>query len=195
MKTNINSVKGKYTVNMLMTLVFLALAYSGFFRGGERGHFPRSGNGSHAFRDNEERHSLQNPGSLEQDFYMENFTPVLRDKGMDFHTIAGLIWLVFMALHIWQHRSWYKKWLLFRNIRNNKMLSFTILIFILLSLSGISLAFHLIPRELLNVREIHEPLSQLMGILTVIHIVQRYNWIVTTTKRLVFKFRLSVTNA
>jgi hypothetical protein len=194
MKTIIRTVQGKYIVNMLMIAIFAALAFSGLFRGGEGGHHASSGLRSEQFHNRGEGIPLIEQGDAERDFYFADFRPP-GGKEMDFHTIAGLIWLFLMALHIWQHWSWFKRMFTFKHISNNKLLSITILVFILLSFSGISLAFHLIPRGLFNVKEVHEFLGQILGILVVIHCIQRFKWIVTTSRNLFNRFRLSVSHA
>jgi hypothetical protein len=194
MKTIINTLQGKYIINILMIAVFAALAFSGLFRGGEGGHHSGPGFRSEQFHHRGEGIPLVEQSNTERDFYFADFRPP-GEKEMDFHTIAGLIWLFLMALHIWQHWSWFKKLFTLKHIRNNKLLSTTILVFILLSFSGLSLAFNLIPRGLFNVKEVHELLGQLLGILVVIHCIQRFKWIVATTRNLTSRFRLSVYNA
>jgi hypothetical protein len=195
MKTFIHSLTGKYFVNILMTAIFTALAISGLFNGGGGSHHSRSGFRAEQFIGRGERFSLPEQGNSRKDFYLQDFRPAHREKQMDFHTIAGLLWLFLMFLHIWQHWNWFKRVFSFQHIRNNKLLSFTILVFVLLSFTGMSLAFHLIPRGLFNVKEIHELMGQLLGILVVIHCIQRYKWIISTTRNLINRKKWAVTNA
>jgi hypothetical protein len=195
MKTIIKTLQGKYIINMLMIVIFAALAFSGLVRGGEGGHHSGRDFRSEQFHHRGEGIPLIEQGGAERDFYLADFNPMPGEREMDFHTLAGLIWLLLMVIHIWQHWGWFKRLFTFKHIWNNKLLSITILVFILLSFSGISLAFHLIPRGLFNVKEVHELLGQLLGILIVIHCIQRFKWIVTTSRNLFNQFRLSVSRA
>jgi hypothetical protein len=195
METIIKTLKGKYIVNMLMIGIFAALAFSGLFPGGEGAHHSRSGFRTEQFHNRGERISQLERGKAENDFFMTDFRAVPREREMDFHTIAGLIWLFLMLIHIWQHWNWFKRLFSFQHIKNNKLLSITILVFILLAFSGVSLAFDLIPGGMFNVKEVHELLGQILGVLVVIHCIQRYKWIVATTRNLTSRLRLSLSNA
>jgi hypothetical protein len=194
METIIKTLKGKYIVNMLMIGIFAALAFSGLFHRGDGEHHSRSGFRSEQLHYRGDKVPILEQGT-ERDFFRDDSMPMQREGGMDFHTIAGLIWLFLMLFHIWQHWNWFKKMFSFQHIRKNKLLTITILVFILLACSGVSLAFDLIPRGVFNVKEVHEFLGQSLGVLVIIHCIQRYKWIVSTTRNLVGRFRLSVSNA
>jgi hypothetical protein len=194
METAMNTLTGKYIINMLMIGIFAALAFSGLIPGGDGEHHSRDGFRSEQLHYRGESLPILEQGT-ERDFFREDFRPMQRERGMDFHTIAGLIWLFLMLFHIWQHWNWFKRLFSFQHIRKNKLLSVTILVFILLSCSGISLAFDMIPGRLFNVKEVHEFLGQSLGALLIIHCIQRYKWIVSTTRSLTNRFRLSVSNA
>jgi hypothetical protein len=194
MKTALNTLTGKYIINILLIGIFAALAFSGLIPGGEGEHHSRDGFRSEQLHYRGESFPILEQGK-ERDFFREDFRPMQREREMDFHSIAGLIWLFLMLFHIWQHWNWFKRLFSFQHIRKNKLLSLTILVFILLSFSGVSLAFDLIPGGLFNVKEVHEFLGQLLGILVVIHCIQRFKWIVATTRSLAGRFRFSISNA
>jgi hypothetical protein len=183
MKTKINSLKGKYIINMMMIVFFGMLVYTSF--SGEEGK-----------RQRPDRNSLY--GYLDtQEQFMQNevtesgrFIPGMdgaENKGSgdnDLHDFAGLVWVGLMLIHIFQHLNWYKKILSPRHILNNKLLTFTLIIFFFLALSGINLSFEIIPRQVFNFREFHEFLGRICIGLILIHIIQRWKWIVMTTKKL-----------
>jgi len=187
MKTSSCHFYGKYTINMLMIVTFAALAFSGLFDG-EGGH--REGH-----RENFRDHSQMFIQDISAGEVRESVTgslpltdqPGTKEIELNFHAVSGLVWISLMLFHIFQHGAWFKKMISIRHMLRNKLLSITVLVFIILALSGICLAFNLIPGGSFNPKEIHEVSGQLLGILVIIHLIQRYKWIVATTKKVFVK--------
>lgn len=193
MQNLINTSAGKYVVNVLLVIFFVVIAVTGLFfmEGGKS-----SGNGNRhnqeQFAGNYERsnrHELQ--GSV-------NFN---RQRGFErgggegsegLHQVAGIIWLILMFLHIWQHLNWYKKMFSLKHIRKNKLLTGTLVVFLLLVLTSIGLLTEIIPRGFFNLKEIHGFFGQVLVGLMLIHIIQRAKWYITTTKKLINQKALSV---
>lgn len=188
MKNPINSTAAKYIVNILMIGFFVALAYTGLF-GGEGGrHEGRQGEGREGRherfeqgREQFERHEMDRAAS---------FTPGADSrgehggKGLGDHDIYGIVWLVLMALHTYQNWGWYKKLFSPKRILKTKLLTATVVAFVILALSSIALLFHLVPRGFINVKEIHEISGYLMVGLVLIHTIQRVKWYVKSTRKL-----------
>lgn len=188
MKNPINSTAAKYIVNILMIGFFVALAYTGLF-GGESGrHEGRPGEGRESRherfeqgREQFERHEMDRaagftPGA---DFRGEH-----GEKGLGDHDIYGIVWLVLMALHTYQNWGWYKKLFSPKRIMKTKLLTATVVAFVILALSSIALLFHLVPRGVINVKEIHEISGYVMVGLVLIHTIQRVKWYVKSTRKL-----------
>lgn len=188
MKNPINSTAAKYIVNILMIGFFVALAYTGLF-GGEGGrHEGRPGEGREGRHERFEQGREQFERS-EMD-RAAGFTPGADfkgehgGKGEGNHDIYGIVWLILMALHTYQHWGWYKKMFSAKHILKNKLLTATVVVFVILALSSIALLFHAIPRGFINIKEIHEISSYLMGGLVLIHTIQRLKWYVKSTRKL-----------
>ncbi len=194
MKNPINTTAAKYIVNILMIGFFVALAYTGLFGSEGERHEGRPGERHERFSENREQFEhgdSENTAAFnpEQDFR----GPRSEEEG-GHHDIYGIIWLVLMVLHTWQHWGWYKKMLSSKHILKNKLLTATVVVFIILALSSIALLFHAIPRGIINIKEIHEISGYTMVGLVVIHVVQRLNWYVKSTRKFFFKNELKTVN-
>ena len=187
MKNPVNSTAAKYLVNILMIGFFVALAYTGLFgkggphegRPGERheGRHERFEQGREQF----ERREMDNAAGFtpNADFRGEH-----GGKGLGDHDIYGIVWLVLMALHTYQNWGWYKKLFSPKRIMKTKLLTATVVAFVILALSSIALLFHLVPRGVINVKEIHEISGYVMVGLVLIHTIQRVKWYVKSTRKL-----------
>lgn len=198
MKNPINSIAAKYIVNVLMIGFFVAPAYTGLFGGEEERHEGRPGehreNRHERFSEDRERFEREDSEKTAA------FNPTQdlgnrRGEEEGNHDVYGIIWLVLMALHIYQHWEWYKKMFSAKQILKNKLVTATVLVFVILALSGIAILFHAIPRGFINIKEIHEISSYLMVGLVVIHVVQRFNWYVKSTRKLFGKKKVETTTA
>jgi len=187
MRNLINSSAGKYVVNVLMILVFIALVVTGLFsdEGGKPGH---GGENRHAqfiqVQDKSEANITTAAGTFVRN---ENFGPGQgegREGGEGNHELYGIMWLILMALHTWQHWNWYKKLLSWKHIINNKLLTATLFLFVLLVLSSIIIITEIMPRGLFNLKELHGFIGQVLIGFVLVHIIQRVKWYVTTTHRL-----------
>lgn len=186
MKKPINSTAGKYIVNVLMIVIFVALAYTGLFDGGR--HEGRPGE-RHEDRPEYSSQSREGFESAETDKAAvfdanQNFKGERNGEPIGDHAIYGIIWSVLMALHIYQHWEWYKKMFSAKHLLKNKLLTATVVAFAVLILSGIVLLFHLVPRGFINIKEIHEISGYLIVALILIHVIQRINWYVKSTRKL-----------
>lgn len=184
----INSLTGKYAVNILLIVVFSGLAITGiFFMEGGRGkegtgeiRQERSAPGSE-ISDRSERH-----GHRSNDM-REGFAGGRGEGnggGEGIHQTLGILWLMLMFLHTWQHWSWYKRLFTWKQVMQNKLLTGTILLFGLLVLSSFGLWIEVIPGGLLNIKEFHGFVGQVLTGLVVIHTIQRIKWYVTSTQKL-----------
>ncbi len=99
------------------------------------------------------------------------------------HQIWALLFLTLMSIHIYLHWSWFKTAIGKFRLRNNKLLALTILVFTLMIISALLMFFHLVPREF-EMGEIHFRLGLLLMTLLIIHIVQRFKWIVSVTRKM-----------
>lgn len=198
MKNPINTTAAKYIVNVLMIGFFVALAYTGLFGGEGERHEGRPGerHGNRHERFSEDRERFEHEDSekaaafnFSQDFGNRHGG----DEGN--HNIYGIIWLVLMALHTYQHWGWYKKMFSAKHILKSKLLSATVVAFVILALSGIALLFHAIPRGFINIKEIHEISGYVTVGLVVIHVFQRLNWYVKSTRKLFLKREIETANA
>lgn len=187
MKNPINSTAAKYIVNILMIGFFVALAYTGLF-GGEGGrHEGRPGEG-HEGRHERFEQSREQFERREMD-RAASFTPGAdftgeHGGGLGDHDIYGIVWLVLMVLHTYQNWGWYKKLFSPKRILKTKLLTATVVVFVILALSSIALLFHLVPRGFINVKEIHEISGYVMVGLVLIHTIQRVKWYVKSTRKL-----------
>lgn len=187
MKNLINSSAGKYVVNVLMIIIFIALSVTGLFsdEGGKPGH---GGENRHAQFSQVQDKSDANATTADATFIRnENSSPGHgegREGGEGNHELYGIIWLILMALHTVQHWNWYKKVFSWKHILNNKLLTSTLVLFVLLALSSIAMVTEIIPRGLFNLKELHGFLGQVLLGFVLIHIIQRVKWYITTTYKL-----------
>jgi hypothetical protein len=173
MEKLINSPTGKYIVNILMVPIFLTLASSGiFFMEGKDRSASNTGTSREQFRpyhgsfDRNEKNGSYNSGTG-RSFASE------RNKGdgpgEGLHQAMGIMWLILMFLHIWQHWNWYTKLFTLKHIMKNKLLAVTILLFVFLLLSCIGFP---------GLEGIHDVLGYIITGLAGIHIIQRIKWYV-----------------
>lgn len=199
MKNPINTTAAKYIVNVLMIGFFAALAYTGLFGGEGERHDGRPGelHGNRYKRFSEDRERFEHGDSENATAFnpAQDFRgPRGKEEG-GHHDIYGIVWLVLMALHTWQHWGWYKKMFSAKHILKNKLLTATVVVFVILTSSSIALLFHAIPRGFINIKEIHEISGYTMVGLVVIHTVQRLNWYLKSTRKLFFKREVEIVNA
>jgi hypothetical protein len=175
MKRFIKSLAWRYLINVLMIVAFGISSWTGLIRPGG-GHGERH----HDFRSEQyapEREistagfsglsERQNTG-----FYERSHSMVQEN----IHIWFGLCWLGLMMFHAFHHWNWFKKMFSVKHIMKNKLLTATVIIFILLAFSGIAMWTEIIPRGLINLREIHEMTGQILLVLMAIHILQRIKW-------------------
>ncbi|NEW84252.1 MAG: DUF4405 domain-containing protein [Mariniphaga sp.] len=192
MQNLINTSAGKYVVNILMIVIFAGSAFTGLFfmEGGERPE-GRHSNNQELFSkvsDRSDRHENRGAANLARnsEFHRERGEGAEGSEGI--HEISGIIWLVLMFLHTVQHWNWYKKLFSLKHIMQNKLLTGTLLLFVLLVLTSIAMWTEIIPRGLFDLKEIHSVTGQVLVGFVIIHIFQRAKWYVTVTKKL-FKRR------
>lgn len=195
MKNPINTTAAKYIVNVLMIGFFVALAYTGLFGSeGERNE-RRPGERFGRFSEDRERFGREDSENTAAFNPAQNFRGPHGEEEGGHHDIYGIIWLVLMSLHTWQHWEWYKKMFSAKHLRKNKLLTATVVVFVILALSSIALLFHAIPLGFINIKEIHEISGYTMVGLVVIHTVQRLNWYLKSTRKLFFKREVEIVNA
>lgn len=101
----------------------------------------------------------------------------------DVHMISAFLWLFLMALHVYQHWGWYKNTFLKLNFKNKKLSTAISLLTFGLSVTGILLFLHILPREAAHaIAGLHDKFGEILVILLIFHIVQRFKWIVKSTK-------------
>lgn len=180
MNNLINSITSKYIVNILMILIFLLLAISGIFfmeegegreRGNDRNQQQFSGN-----RERYDRNENHGPAYFNRDAGFAGERREGGDGSDGIHQTAGIMWLILMFLHTWQHWNWYKKLFTLQHIMQNKLLTITIFLLVLLVISTIGLG-----------KEIHGLIGQVLTGLVLIHIIQRFKWYITITQKLLGK--------
>jgi hypothetical protein len=188
MNNLINSLISKYIVNLLMLIVFTGLAITGiFFMEGREGKESTSENRQEksaagiesSVRGERHGHSRNNMG--------EGFAVgrgVRDGSGEGIHQTLGVMWLFLMFLHTWQHWNWYKKLFTWKQVMQNKLLTVTTLLFVLLALSSIGLWIDAIPGGLINIKEFHGFAGQVLTGLVALHTIQRFKWYVTITQKL-----------
>jgi hypothetical protein len=188
MKTIIKSLASKYLVNVLMIAAFGISAATGLFKpGGEhRG-------GRHDFRSEQVApvKEISTAGfsvSFEREtFERESFEGVEgqpENGEKNIHIYFGLFWLGLMLFHVIQHWTWFKKMFSVEHIMKNKLLTATVVVFVLMAISGIVMWSEIAPRGFMNFREIHEVTGQLLLALMLIHVIQRVKWYFTVPARL-----------
>lgn len=187
MRNFINSSACKYVVNVLMILIFIALAITGLFsdEGGKPGH---GGENRHAqfiqVQDRSESNETTATGTFVRDENFGTGNGEGRESEEGNHELYGIIWLILMALHTWQHWNWYKRLIFLKHILNNKLLTVTLFLFVLLALSSIVMLLEIIPRGVFNLKELHGFLGQVLIGFVLIHIIQRLKWYIRTTLKL-----------
>jgi hypothetical protein len=103
----------------------------------------------------------------------------------DIHLISAFVWLILMCIHVNQHWLWYKNIITNLNFKNNKLSLIISILAFLLVFSGILLFTELFPFPAKHViGELHDKFGEILVILLTFHIVQRFKWIIKTTKEL-----------
>jgi len=183
MKTIIKSLASKYLVNVFMIAAFGISAATGLIKpGGE--HRERR----HDFRSEQvtQAKEISTAG-----FSAENFknitekTSVRSEKtNENIHIYFGLFWLALMLFHVIQHWNWFKKMFSIEHVMKNKLLTVTMIVFVLMAISGIIIWTEVLPRGFFNFKEIHEVTGQLLLGLMLIHVIQRVKWYFTVPARI-----------
>ena len=188
MRNLINTSAGKYVVNILMIVIFASAAITGLFfmEGGGRPEGGRENN--HEQFSNvslkSDRHQSRGAANFNRNAEFEGERGEGGESSEGIHEISGIIWLVLMFLHTIQHWNWYKKLFSLKHIIQNKLLTGTLVLFVLLVLTSIGMWTEIIPRSMIDLKEIHGLIGQVLVGLILIHIIQRFKWLVTVTKRL-----------
>lgn len=180
MKTLLKSLKLKYLVNVLLIVIFGITAQTGLFDGGgehERGRHSREESSMYEYNVNQ-----MNEAEIVDLMSNEDITSRPSGEKEDTHVYLGLFFIVLMLVHITQHWSWFKKLFSINHIKNNKLLWVTATVFITMAISGIILWTEVVPRDIINFKEIHEITSQILIGLVLIHIVQRFKWYINITQ-------------
>ncbi len=183
MKTIIKSLASKYLINVLMIAAFGISAATGLIKPGG-GHHERPNN----FRSEQaapmkEISTAGFSGSFEKESF-ERAEVRRESDGENIHVYFGLFWLALMIFHVIQHWNWFKKLLLVEHFMKNKLLTVTVVIFVLMAISGIVMWTQVAPGGFMNFREIHEVTGQLLLVLMLIHVVQRVKWYFTAPARI-----------
>ena len=192
MRNLINTSAGKYVVNILMIILFAGSAITGLFfmEGGGRPEGGRENN--HEQFSNvslrSDRHESRGAANFNRNAEFEGERGEGGESSEGIHEISGIIWLVLMFLHTIQHWNWYKKLFSLNHIMQNKLLTGTLVLFVLLIMTSITMWIEIIPRGLINIKEIHGLIGQVLVGFVIIHIFQRAKWYVTITNKL-FKKR------
>lgn len=175
MKNIIYSFATKYLVNVLLIVAFGISAASGLIKPGGGHHEP-----SHNF-------STEQITS-EKEISTAGFSPQINrgnpefpfdereNGGENIHIWFGLIMLGLMVFHTIHHWKWFKNLISVKFVLKNKLLSVTVVVFVLMAVSGLVMWLELVPREIFNFREIHEVTGQMLLVLVLIHIIQRIKW-------------------
>lgn len=187
MKTFFKSLKLKYSINVLLIVIFGITAQTGLFdRGGDHGGKRRhQGREMHAREEYSMDENNENyvPGDLEF-AGAAGFNPKQGGEKENTHVYLGLTLIALMLVHVIHHWSWFKRMISMQHLMKNKLLSVTVVFFLAMAISGIILWTEIIPREVLNFKEIHEITSQVLIGLILIHIVQRFKWYINSTGKL-----------
>lgn len=198
MNNLIKSLTGKYIVNVLMLVVFTGLAITGiFFMEGGEDRNRTVGNGQDKTVAGSERTVRSERHRHVSNEMRGDFAGVRSEReggGEELHQTLGIIWLILMFLHTWQHWNWYLKLFTLKQIMKDKLLSLTTITFFLMVLSSIMLGIEVIPDSFLNIKEFHGTIGQVLTGLMVIHIIQRFKWYITVTLKLIPGKPVQVTN-
>jgi uncharacterized membrane protein (DUF373 family) len=89
-----------------------------------------------------------------------------------------------MLFHVIQHWNWFKKMFSVEHIIKNKLLTVTMVVFVLMAISGIIIWSEVLPRGFINFKEIHEVTGQLLLALMLIHVFQRVKWYFTVPAKI-----------
>lgn len=175
MKNIFYSFATKYLINVLLIVAFGISAASGLIKPGG-GHHERSHNFS------------TEQITPEKEISTAGFSPQINSRNPEFpfeerenggeniHIWFGLIMLGLMVFHTIHHWKWFKKLISVKFVLKNKLLSVTVVVFVLMAVSGLVMWLELVPREIFNFREIHEVTGQMLLVLVLIHIIQRIKW-------------------
>lgn len=175
MKNIIYSFATKYLVNVLLVVAFAISAASGLIKPDGGHHEP-----SHNFSTEQI--------TPEKEISTAGFSPQINSGNPEFpfeerenggeniHIWFGLIMLGLMVFHTIHHWKWFKKMISVKFVLKNKLLSVTVVVFVLMAVSGLVMWLELVPREIFNFREIHEVTGQMLLVLVLIHIIQRIKW-------------------
>jgi len=176
MKTIFHSLTSKFLVNVIMIFFFGISSVTGIFHVGGGDH-----ERGHDFKNDEtlsaNTSTIQLVSFSEQngaDYSGTNFRPEKKDN--DVHIYFGLLWILLMIFHIVQNWSWFKKMATIKHLLKNKLTTLITIIFILMAVSGILLWIDVIPRNVFNVKEIHDVSGKLLFALVIIHVIQRFKW-------------------
>lgn len=196
MKTLLKSLKLKYLVNVLLIVIFGITAQTGLFHGGgdHEGGRGEHGRGGHQREQSSlYKHELNSMNEAEIIDLMSNNGINPRPTGGEdsTHVYLGLSLLALMLIHIAQHWNWFKKLFTWKHLVGNKLLWVTSVFFIVMAISGVILWTEIVPRGIINFKEIHEITSQILLGLVLIHIVQRFKWYINSTGKL---FRPEITS-
>jgi len=184
MKTIFHSLTSKFLVNVIMIFFFGISSVTGIFHVGGGGH-----ERSHEFTNNQTV-STDTPtvflasvsGQNQVDNSESDFRPEKKDN--DVHIYFGLLWILLMIFHIVQNWSWFRKMMTIQHIVKHKLTTLITVIFILMAVSGILLWVDVIPRNVFNIKEIHDVTGKLLFALVIIHIIQRYKWYINVPRAL-----------
>ena len=189
MKTLLKSLKLKYLVNVLLIVIFGITAQTGLFDGG-REHGEKRGEHDRGRHSREESSLYEsninqiNEAEIVDLMSNEGITPRPTKEKDSTHVYLGLSLLALMLLHIAQHWKWFKKVFTWKHLASNKLLWATAAFFIAMAVSGIILWTEVVPRGIINFKEVHEITSQILLGLLLIHVVQRFKWYINTTGKL-----------
>lgn len=188
MKTIIKSLASKYLVNVLMIAAFGISAATGLIKPGGEHHERQHDFRSEQIAPAKEISTAGFSGSFQRESFerdgFERFERHGENSGENIHVYFGLLWLTLMLFHIIQHWNWFKKMFSLEHIMKNKLLSITLVVFVLMAFSGIVMWTEVVPRGFMNFREIHEVTGQLLLGLMLIHVIQRVKWYFTVPARL-----------
>lgn len=183
MKTIIKSLASKYLVNVLMIAAFGISAATGLITPG----------GEHRERrpDFRSEQVTQAKEISTAGISAENFKNITVNTGVrsektneNIHIYFGLFWLALMLIHVIQHWNWFKKMFSVEHIIKNKLLTVTMVVFVLMAISGIIIWSEVLPRGFINFKEIHEVTGQLLLALMLIHVFQRVKWYFTVPAKI-----------
>ena len=192
MKTLLKSLKLKYLINVLLIISFGITAQTGLFDGGGEHHGKRGHSQEESSFIEYSSRSMNEADVI--DLISSEGTSASLVKGKDSsHVYLGLSLLALMLLHTIQHWGWFKKLFSTDHLLKNKLLSITVVFFTTMAVSGIMLWTQVVPRDIINFKEIHEITSQILLGLILIHIVQRFKWYINSTRKLFLTDKVSIT--